>query len=136
MNPANKISRKSFFNMLGSLSMGAMGVLWYGLSARNREVNGDKKELKIPGDIAGGVTLINGCVVAKNEKTLKVFSARCTHAGCMITSVEGDILKCPCHGSEFDGWSGKPLKGPAYKNLEQLDCKFDFKSGIWTVYLK
>ncbi|HPT15087.1 MAG TPA: Rieske (2Fe-2S) protein [Bacteroidales bacterium] len=134
MNTAGKISRKSFFSMLGYLSVAALAVLWYRISARNQVVNGNRKELKIPGDIAQGITIMEGCIIAKNEKSLKAFSAQCTHAGCMITSIEGDILKCPCHGSEFDGWSGRVLKGPAYKNLEQLACKFDSKSGSWIIY--
>lgn len=122
--------------MLGYLSVAALAVLWYRISARNHVVNGNRKELKIPGDIAQGITIMEGCIIAKNEKSLKAFSAQCTHAGCMITSIEGDILKCPCHGSAFDGWSGRPVKGPAYKNLEQLACKYDPKSGSWIIHPK
>lgn len=122
--------------MLGSLSIAALAVLWFRISARNQAVNGDSKEIKIPGDIALGITTTDGYIIARNEKSIKVFSARCTHAGCIITNIDGDILKCPCHGSEFDGWSGRPLKGPAYKSLEQLACKFDPKSGNWIIYQK
>ncbi len=122
--------------MMGSLSIAALAVLWYSISARNKVVNGNNKEILIPGDIATGITIMEGCIIAKNEKSVKVFSAQCTHAGCMITRVEGDILKCPCHGSEFDGWSGRPLKGPAYRNLEQLASRFDTKSGSWIITQK
>lgn len=40
------------------------------------------------------------------------FVARCTHAGCVLSSVSGDTIVCPCHGSRFDLF-GAVLRGPA-----------------------
>jgi nitrite reductase/ring-hydroxylating ferredoxin subunit len=40
----------------------------------------------------------------------------CSHAGCPFSSdgsLDGDILVCDCHGSEFDPRSGVVLRGPA-----------------------
>ena len=39
----------------------------------------------------------------------------CTHKGCEVRPA-GDILICPCHGSEFSN-TGKVLKSPAERNL-------------------
>lgn len=45
-------------------------------------------------------------------------SAACTHNGCEL-EMQGDLLACPCHGSEFDV-SGTVLHGPAARNLKQF----------------
>jgi cytochrome b6-f complex iron-sulfur subunit len=39
----------------------------------------------------------------------------CTHKQCIITPA-GQILTCPCHGSEYD-LTGKVIKSPAVENL-------------------
>ncbi|WEH42387.1 Rieske (2Fe-2S) protein [Streptomyces sp. AM 2-1-1] len=48
---------------------------------------------------------------AKGE--YKAFSAQCTHAGCVLTRIEGTEGHCPCHGSVFDTTTGKVVHGPA-----------------------
>ena len=40
----------------------------------------------------------------------------CTHAGCAFSEdadLEGDVIVCNCHGSEFDLRTGAVLRGPA-----------------------
>ena len=44
------------------------------------------------------------------------FIARCTHAGCVLTSVDGNTIVCPCHGSKFD-LDGAVARGPATQPL-------------------
>lgn len=45
---------------------------------------------------------------------LHAYSARCTHLGCAVRwSSAEKSWDCPCHGSRFDGRSGKVLNGPA-----------------------
>ena len=44
------------------------------------------------------------------------FVARCTHAGCVLPGVEGDVIKCPCHGSQF-ALNGTVVRGPAMEPL-------------------
>ncbi|WAP55400.1 QcrA and Rieske domain-containing protein [Streptomyces sp. S465] len=55
---------------------------------------------------------------AKGEFT--AFSAVCTHAGCVVDSVEDGAISCPCHGSQFDARTGKVLQGPAVKPLPSV----------------
>lgn len=44
------------------------------------------------------------------------FKARCTHAGCALTTVKDGAAVCPCHGSSF-GLDGQVLRGPATEPL-------------------
>ncbi len=48
---------------------------------------------------------------------------QCTHKGCSVRP-SGDLLICPCHGSEFDR-TGKVLKSPAEENLSQFRITYD-----------
>lgn len=50
------------------------------------------------------------------------FVARCTHAGCVLPSVSGDTIDCPCHGSRF-GLDGAVLRGPAMAPLTAVAVK-------------
>jgi Rieske Fe-S protein len=43
----------------------------------------------------------------------KAFSAKCTHAGCMVGSVSNGTINCPCHGSKFSAADGSVKDGPA-----------------------
>lgn len=43
----------------------------------------------------------------------KAFSARCTHAGCIVDQVASAQIQCPCHGSRFDITDGSVKDGPA-----------------------
>jgi Rieske Fe-S protein len=47
------------------------------------------------------------------------FVARCTHAGCVLPGVEGDTIKCPCHGSQF-ALNGTVVRGPAMEPLKPV----------------
>ena len=55
---------------------------------------------------------------AKGEFT--AFSAVCTHAGCVVDSVEDGRIGCPCHGSQFDARTGKVIEGPAVAPLPSV----------------
>jgi nitrite reductase/ring-hydroxylating ferredoxin subunit len=47
----------------------------------------------------------------------KAFSARCTHAGCIVDQVKDNQIQCPCHGSRFGVSDGAVQDGPAPKPL-------------------
>lgn len=53
-----------------------------------------------------------GLVFATKDGVFHALSAKCTHAGCIVTWQNSDELHCPCHGSRFD-LNGGVLKGPA-----------------------
>lgn len=54
------------------------------------------------------------------EGVVAAFSAVCTHAGCKVSEVAEGKINCPCHGSQFDAWSGHATAGPAKKPLLKL----------------
>lgn len=47
------------------------------------------------------------------------FSAICTHQGCTV-EVQDAVLRCPCHGSEFDALTGAVMHGPAEDPLPRV----------------
>ena len=49
--------------------------------------------------------------------TYKAFSAICTHAGCVVNTVEGGTINCNCHKSKFAVADGSVVRGPAPRPL-------------------
>jgi Rieske Fe-S protein len=47
------------------------------------------------------------------------FSAICTHMGCTVAP-DGNVLRCPCHGSTYDPATGKNTGGPAPRPLGRV----------------
>lgn len=71
---------------------------------------------KVP--VGGGVILEEKYVVTQpTSGEYKAFTAICTHQGCPVTSVEDEVIKCPCHGSEFSISDGSVKVGPATQAL-------------------
>ncbi|MEZ5191458.1 MAG: Rieske (2Fe-2S) protein [Nocardioides sp.] len=55
-------------------------------------------------------------VTQPTEGEFKAFSAVCTHAGCLVSSVS-DTINCVCHGSAFSIADGSVVSPPATKPL-------------------
>ena len=57
--------------------------------------------------------------VANVSGHLYAFDDRCTHAGCSLGRgrLDGTIVTCGCHGSQFDVRSGVVLRGPASRSV-------------------
>lgn len=56
------------------------------------------------------------CVARIGDRLLAVDDT-CTHAGCSLAEgeLDGTIVTCPCHGSQFDMRTGAVLRGPAQR---------------------
>lgn len=69
--------------------------------------------------VGGGKVFENIKVVVTQPTSgeFKAFSAVCTHQGCTVDSVSNGVIKCPCHGSEYDIATGAVRKGPSTKPL-------------------
>ncbi|MFI6156939.1 Rieske (2Fe-2S) protein [Kitasatospora sp. NPDC051170] len=52
-------------------------------------------------------------VTQPTEGQFKAFSAKCTHAGCIVDQVKKQQIQCPCHGSRFSVTDGSVQEGPA-----------------------
>ena len=64
-------------------------------------------------------------VAQQSEGDFTAFSAVCTHQGCLVGSVEGEEILCPCHGSVFSIADGSVLNGPATAPLEEVAISVD-----------
>jgi Rieske Fe-S protein len=64
-------------------------------------------------------------IVAQPESgTVVAFTAICTHQGCKVAANKAQ-LDCPCHGSQFDAFTGEVLHGPAENPLAALEVTID-----------
>ncbi len=74
----------------------------------------------------GSVIVANGdeqIALARNaDGTVVAHSAICTHQGCAVNA-DGASLKCPCHGSTFDAFTGAVIKAPANAPLAEISVE-------------
>jgi Rieske Fe-S protein len=75
------------------------------------------KKSDIP--VGGGKVIKEQNVVVTQPTAgeFKAFSAKCTHAGCLVGSVANGTINCPCHGSKFSAADGSVKGGPATSPL-------------------
>ncbi|EGE45372.1 Rieske 2Fe-2S domain-containing protein [Streptomyces sp. SID4928] len=78
-------------------------------------------ELARTGDIpVGGGTVLKErkvVVTQPEEGEFKAFSAVCTHASCLVSTVSDGTINCPCHGSRFSITDAAVEAGPATRPL-------------------
>jgi nitrite reductase/ring-hydroxylating ferredoxin subunit len=69
----------------------------------------------------GGVRL----AVANVDGTLHVFGDTCTHLQCSLAQgdLDGTVVTCPCHGSQFDVTTGDVLRGPAQEPVRSFAAR-------------
>ncbi|WP_237325174.1 Rieske (2Fe-2S) protein [Streptomyces sp. CBMAI 2042] len=79
------------------------------------------EELAATGDIpVGGGTIFKEqkvVVTQPEEGEFKAFSAVCTHAQCLVSTVSDGTINCPCHGSTFSITDAAVEAGPATRPL-------------------
>ncbi|MCL2535882.1 MAG: Rieske (2Fe-2S) protein [Nocardiaceae bacterium] len=78
---------------------------------------------KVP--VGGGVIISARRVVVTRPRARRfhVFSAVCTHQGCLVSQVAAGRIDCPCHGSQFSIADGAPVAGPAAAPLARRSFK-------------
>jgi len=66
-------------------------------------------------------------VVANLAGTYYALGNRCTHRGCMLSDgkLEGENIRCRCHGSVFEVKTGNAVKGPAKKPEPVFEVKVE-----------
>ena len=69
--------------------------------------------------VGGGKILADKKIVITQPHagTFDAFTAVCTHQGCIVSTVSGGTINCPCHGSKFSIVNGSVVNGPASSPL-------------------
>ena len=75
--------------------------------------------------VGGGTILTDKKIVITQPHagTFDAFTAVCTHLGCIVTTVSGGTINCPCHGSKFSIANGSAVNGPATSPLAPVSIK-------------
>ncbi len=117
----------------GAALAGTVGATGVGLTACGAKKNGSAAGPTTPVDLgAASAVPVGGAKLYRDDKvvvaqpvkgTFKAFSAVCTHEGCVLDTVDGTTVSCPCHGSQFNADTGAVVQGPAPKALPAVDIK-------------
>lgn len=119
-------------------ALGAAGVMACGVAlgacgtgdAKTRQTPGVKGHViaKVADVPVGGGKVIGKwkiVVTQPSEGVFKAYSASCPHRGCAVGSPEDNVMRCPCHGSEFAADTGAVLSGPAQGPLTPYAVKIE-----------
>lgn len=65
--------------------------------------------------------------VASAGGTWHAFGDACPHRQCSLAEgqLDGTVVTCPCHGSQFDVRSGERLRGPAVRGVPSYRVRLD-----------
>jgi nitrite reductase/ring-hydroxylating ferredoxin subunit len=63
--------------------------------------------------------------VANIDGDLHEFEDDCTHQQCAQTEgdLDGTVVECPCHGSQFDVITGEVVNGPAADPIDVFEAR-------------
>ena len=75
--------------------------------------------------VGGGKVLTDKKIVITQPQagSFDAFTAVCTHQGCIVDSVSGGTINCPCHGSKFSIANGSVVNGPAPSPLAPVSIE-------------
>ncbi|TDU84101.1 nitrite reductase/ring-hydroxylating ferredoxin subunit [Kribbella voronezhensis] len=73
--------------------------------------------------VGGGKVFTDAKIVVTQPTAgqFKAFTAVCTHAGCLVATVENKTIDCPCHGSKYSVADGSVVNGPAPSPLAPVN---------------
>ena len=124
------INRKTFIRLAATALAVAFLALWNRLSSRQKELSDRPVVTRLNAAKLGtGTYLFERFIVVKSSDDLRVFSSKCTHAGCRINQEMDGQLICPCHGSRYEAATGKVIQGPAGINLPSVPFTTDTNTG-------
>lgn len=104
-------SRRMFILGTASTFAGAF------LAACGTEVDEKVAKTDVP---VGSAVILDGFIIAQpTEGEFVAYSNVCPHESARITQVQGDVVRCPKHGSTFSIADGKVLTGPAEDDLKE-----------------
>lgn len=92
----------------------------------------DFVKVAVLGDLpAGGMLLAEiddeRVLVANVDGQLYAVDEACTHSDCPLSegSLDGAVVECPCHGSQFDVRTGEVVAPPANEPLNTYTVKVE-----------
>jgi nitrite reductase/ring-hydroxylating ferredoxin subunit len=64
-------------------------------------------------------------LLLRHPDAIHAIHDRCSHRGCLLSDgeVDGHVVTCACHGSQFDVTDGSVLRGPATADQPALDVR-------------
>ncbi|KKT73468.1 MAG: Rieske (2Fe-2S) region [Microgenomates group bacterium GW2011_GWA2_44_7] len=91
---------------------------WVSICKDNQVKEGEMKGFNVGG---------KSVAVARVKGEFLVFNNVCTHAECELSggTLDGKVVTCWCHGSEFDIQTGRVLTPPAKKPLQTYQVKVE-----------
>jgi len=128
------ITRNSFIRWMAGLSAVFTGWLWFRL-ARKQAERENRQEFRHGQDLPQGIAFWGKYYTFRSLDSVRAFSTTCTHAGCRIGKGQGEKMHCSCHGSQYNGKTGVPVKGPAIHPLRELECRFERETEQWIVVI-
>ena len=120
----------AFISTLAGVLTPIIGYLWpparaSGVTAE-RTLAGTVSEL-VPGE--GKVVPVNNkpVIVVNSSKGIRVFSAICTHLGCIVLPKEPGVsyIYCPCHDGRFSPVTGDIISGPPPRALPAYEFQIE-----------
>jgi arsenite oxidase small subunit len=76
-------------------------------------------------------------LLKKSDGSLVALSLLCTHVCCQCSyNSYSNQIQCPCHGSVFDGESGRVLNGPASLPLPSIQLSVDSAGNVFPESVK
>ena len=89
---------------------------WLDLTSADEVADGEMHPVTVRGLYLG---------VARVGEQWFVFDEECTHEQCPLPDgdLEGTVLTCGCHGSQFDLSTGEVLTGPATEAIETYQAR-------------
>ena len=124
------MNRKTFLRLATIGAAAAFVALWSIMTGKSKQLSEQPVVSRINiAKLGTGIFWYDKYIVVKSASLLKIFSNRCTHAGCRINKEIDGQLVCPCHGSRYDSLTGKVLQGPAGQPLSTIPFTTDTKTG-------
>ncbi len=140
----DEVTRREFARYLvlasAGFAVGSVAVAaWTSLRPINR---GAPQPIVAASAVAAGETYLfryptphdPAIVVRLPDGTLRAFSQKCTHLGCVVywdPSVRR--MLCPCHDGAFDARTGDVLAGPPQRPLGRIDVEVRADGMIWAL---
>ena len=80
-----------------------------------------------PGEAAAFVVRGERIAVANVGGSFHAFGNTCTHRQCFLAvgELDGTVVTCPCHGSQFDVTTGAVLRGPAVEPVRSYATRVE-----------